>query len=277
MTAETSVAQARVPSAVASAGPVVGSPSVVRMLRRQTVAQARLFIRNPAISVISLAMPIMLFVFFAIPAVKTPYLPGITLGTFMLASFAAYAVSSVMVFNYGVTIALDRGQKVDVLMRAAPLPGGVFLAARTITALGFGVLSLTVLFGFALAVGVRLDPATWLSMTGLLVLGSVPFIGLGFAIAYLCSPGAAPAVANLLYLFLAFGSGLLVRIDQMPGFVRSVAPLLPTYHYAQLTWSSIGAPADPLAVSLAWLAGWTVALFAVAWFAYRREAARKFS
>jgi ABC-2 type transport system permease protein len=277
VTAETPLAQARVPSAGAAPGSVVGSPSVVHMLRRQTVAQARLFIRNPAISVISLAMPIMLFVFFGIPVVNAPYLPGITLGTYMLASFAAYAVSSVMLFNYGVTIALDRGQKIDVLMRASPLPGGVFLAARTITALGFGVLSLAVLFGFAIAVGVCLDPATWLTMIGLLVLGSVPFIGLGFAVAYWCSPSAAPAVANLLYLFLAFGSGLLVRIDQMPDFVRSVAPLLPTYHFAQLSWGSIGAPADPVPVSLAWLAGWTVALFAIAWFAYRRETAHKFA
>ena len=247
------------------------------MLARQTLAQARVFLRTPAISVISLALPIMLFLFFGVPAVETPYLPGITLGTYMLASFAAYAVSSIMVFNFGVTIALDRGQKVDLLMRATPLPGSIFLLARTITALAFGLVGLAALSLFGFATGIRLEPGTWLAMTVWLAIGAVPFIGLGFAIAYLCSPSAAPAVANLLYLFLAFASGLFVRLDQMPDLVRSIAPYLPTYHYAQLAWATIGAPSDPIAESLAWLAGYAVVFFALARWAYQRDTARKFA
>ncbi|MEO7230223.1 MAG: ABC transporter permease, partial [Candidatus Limnocylindrales bacterium] len=210
------------------------------MLARQSVAQARMFLRNPAISVISFALPLMLFVFFGMPAIGTPYRPGIDLGTFMLASFAAYAVSSMMVFNYGITIALDRGQKIDVLMRSTPLPGSVYLLARTLSALVFGSVGLMVLLIVASVAGVRLDAATWLAMTALLLVGSIPFIGLGFAIAYLFSPSAAPAVANLLYLVLAFGSGMLIRVDQMPDFLRTIAPYLPTYHYAQLSWGAIG-------------------------------------
>jgi ABC-2 type transport system permease protein len=247
------------------------------MLVRQSVAQARMFLRTPAVSAISFAMPLMLYLFFAVPAIGTPYLPGLDLGTFMLASFGAYAVSSVMVFNYGVTIALDRGQKVDVLMRAAPLPGSIYLLARTITALALGLAGLLVLFLVAIVTGVHLPIETWAGMAVRLMLGSLPFIGLGFALAYLCSPSAAPAVANLLFLVLAFGSGMLVRVDQMPDFLRTISPYLPTYHYAQLAWGAIGAGSEDLLVSLAWLAGFTILFFGVATAAYRREAARKFS
>lgn len=246
------------------------------MLLAQSLAQAKLFLRNPAVSATSLFMPLMLFAFFALPAVGTPYLPGVDLGTFMLASFAAYSVSSMMVFNYGVTVAIDRGQKVDVLMRSTPLPGSVFLAARTISALAFGVLSLAVLFGVALVAGVHLDAMVWGAMAGRLLIGSIPFIALGFAIAYLCSPTAAPAVANLLYLVLAFGSGMLIRVDQMPDVLRALAPYLPTYHYAQLSWGVLGASSEDLLISVAWLAGYSVVFFAVARWAYRREAASKF-
>jgi len=247
------------------------------MLARQSVAQGRMFLRTPAVSVISFAMPVMLFVFFGLPAIGTPYMPGVDLGTFMLASFAAYAVSSVMVFNYGITIAIDRGQKVDVLMRSTPLPGGIFLLARTITALACGLLGLVLLFVIAILAGVHLDAATWIGMGFRLMLGSLPFIGLGFALAYICSPTSAPAVANLLFLVMAFGSGMLIRVEQMPDFLRTIAPFLPTYHYAQLAWSSLGASTEDVVVSVGWLVGFTVAFFAVAIWAYRRESARKFA
>lgn len=261
----------------AAGGPAGALAPVAPMFLRQARAQAAQFLRTPAVSVISFAMPVMLYLFFGVPAIGTPYLPGVDLGTFMMASFAAYAVSSMMVFNYGVTIALDRGQRVDVLMRSAPLPGGVFLLARTVTALAFGVLALVVLFAIAMATGIRLDAATWLAMALRLVAGAIPFIGLGFAIAYLCSPSAAPAVANLLFIALAFGSGMLIRVDQMPGLLATIAPCLPTYHYAQLAWGALGAASEEGVVALMWLAGWSVLLFGIAAWAYRREAGRKFA
>jgi ABC-2 type transport system permease protein len=263
-------------SGTATDGPAA-APPMLRLLARQAAAQGRTFIRTPAVSVVSFAMPLILYLFFAVPNMGRPYLPGVDLGTFMLASFAAYAVSSVMLFNYGVTIAMDRGQRVDVLMRASPLPGSVYLLARTLTALALGLAGLAVLMIVAALTGAHLSPAVWLDMAARLLLGSLPFIGLGFALAYLCSPTAAPAVANMLFLVLAFGSGMLVRVDQMPDFLRAISPYLPTSHYAQLAWGAVGAASEDLTSAAAWLAGYAVVLFAVAAWAYRRESARRFA
>jgi ABC-2 type transport system permease protein len=65
---------------------------------------------------------------------------------------------------------------------------------------------------------------------------------------------AAPAVANLIYLPLSFASGLFMPLSQLPSFVQQVAPYLPSYHYAQLAWSAVGAPSEPVVTSLAWAA-----------------------
>lgn len=261
-----------------SAGSGVARTTPLPMLWMQTKAQARVFWRTPAVSMTGLLMPLMLLVFFVLPHAGEPWQGTISVGAYMLAAIGAYAVSSVMVFNFGVTVATERGQKVDLLMRAMPLPGWVFLAARVIGALVFGAVAMALLFAVAIGLGgITLDPATWISLTWRLLAGALPFIGFGFAIAYLAEPSAAPAVANLVFIGLAFASGMFVRLDQMPDFLRSIAPLLPTYHYAQLAWGAIGAANESAAASVGWLAGYTVALFALAAWAYRRETLRKFA
>jgi ABC-2 type transport system permease protein len=66
-------------------------------------------------------------------------------------------------------------------------------------------------------------------------------------------------------------------LRQLPRFVQVMAPYLPTYHYAQLGWSAVGARAEPLATSLLWLAGYTALFLAIAVRAYRREEQLKFA
>jgi ABC-2 type transport system permease protein len=58
--------------------------------------------------------------------------------------------------------------------------------------------------------------------------------------------------------------------------VEDVAPYLPTGGAARLMWAAVGDfPVDP--ASVAALAGWTIALAAVAVWAYRRDEGRRFS
>lgn len=256
---------------------LLASGSVGKMLLEHTRAQFLSFVRNVALSAVSVVMPVILFALIAMSDPHRIYADGVTFGAFYLASMAAYAVSGIMVFNFGVTVAVDRGEKVDLLIRAAPLPPFVYLAARVVTAVVFALIALVVLFGFAqLVVGVRLPLDVWLRLGASLLIGAVPFIGLGFAIAYLTGPNAAVAVTNLTYLVLAFASGIFMPIESLPNFVQGIAPYLPTYHYAQLAWRAVGLEGESLVTSALWLVGYGAAFFAVALYAYQRDESRRF-
>jgi ABC-2 type transport system permease protein len=259
----------------------VSAPAAVaplaRVLVRQTRSELLMRWRLPTFSATNLLLPVVLFSFFGLPLAGRTSARGLDLGLVVLTSFAAYAVGQVMVYGFGIGVAIERGQKIDVLMRATPLPPGVYLAAKVIVAMLFSLLAVLVLFVFAGVVGgIRVSPALWADVSVRLLVGALPLIGLGFAIGYVAGPNAAPALVNLIYLPLAFASGLFMPPEQLPAFVQRVAPYLPTYHYAQLVWSAVGAGREPVVVSLAWLGGYAVLFLWAAVRAYRREAERKF-
>jgi ABC-type multidrug transport system, permease component len=256
----------------------MGTASISSMLLAQARSEFVTRWRIPAFSITSLVLPILFFTFFGLPFARQTSPAGVSVGAYLLVSFAAYGVGNVMVYGFGIGVAVERGQKVDVLMRAMPIPPLVVITAKVLNALVFSLISIVALIAYGVVVGgVHQDLGVWVSVIGRLLAGSLPFVGLGFAIGYGASPNAAPALANLIYLPLSFASGLFMPVNQLPGFVQRVAPYLPSYHYGQLAWGAVGAPAEPLHVSLAWLAGYTAVFMFLALRAYRREESRKFA
>jgi ABC-2 type transport system permease protein len=244
----------------------------------QTRSELLMRWRVPAFSVTNLALPIVFFTFFGLPVAHVRRADGVSIGAYLHASFGAYAVGQVMIYGFGIGVANERAMKIDRLMRASPLPPLVFMLAKVVTALVFALLALLLLVGYGAGVGgIYQPPAVWAMVIARLLAGSLPFIALGFAIGYLSGPHAAPAVANLIYLPLAFASGFFVPVGQLPGFVQAIAPFLPTYHYAQLAWSALGAGSETLGTSLLWLTGYTAVFLTVAVRAYRREERAKFA
>lgn len=250
-----------------------------RMLWKQSRAQAVNSMRIPAFSLTTTLLPIMFFAFFGLPYVHMRIdHTNVDVGAYLMGSFGAYAVSSAMVFNFGIGVAMARGQKLDLLQRAAPLPPGVAIAATVINAMLFALVSLIALFTFATVVGgVRLPLETWLDLTARLLIGALPLIGLGMTIGYAAGPNSAPAVTNLIYLPMSFASGLFVPIAQLPSLVQKIAPYLPTYHYGQIAWNAVGAPSESMSTAVIWLALWSVVLLGLAVRFFRLDQSRKFS
>jgi ABC-2 type transport system permease protein len=185
-----------------------------------------------------------------------------------------------MVLGFGISIANERGQQQDLLMKTTPLPPVVFFTAKALSALVIALFALVVLSLFAaVAGGVTLSTSQWLTLGARAMLCSIPFIGLGFGLGYLAGPNSAPAVTNLIYLPTAFASGLFFPLRFLPHFLSQIAPYLPLYRGAQLVWDAVGAPTESGSISDDWvyMAGFTVAFFLLALWAYRRDQGRKFN
>src|ERR1700738_2748923 len=98
---------------------------ILPMLLEQTRSEFIKLLRTPAFSVTSVVLPSMFFAFFGLPHVNDRE-AGIKAGPYLLASFAAYGVISVMLYSFGIGVAVERGQKMNVLMRATPLPTSIY-------------------------------------------------------------------------------------------------------------------------------------------------------
>ncbi|HKW69281.1 MAG TPA: ABC transporter permease [Candidatus Dormibacteraeota bacterium] len=264
-------------SAVAVRG---ATAPLLPILGRQAYAEFIKLLRIPAFSVTSIVLPAMFYAFIGLGQARSPLFPGshVTFGQYFLASMALYGVANVMVLGFGISLANERGQKQDLLMKATPLPAPVYFIAKAVSALVIAFISILALSLFAaIAAGVSLDTSQWLNLFLRAMLCSVPFIGLGFALGYLAGPNSAPAVTNLIYLPTAFASGLFFPLNFLPEFLRQIAPYLPLYRAAHLVWNTVGVPYDDIRDDWLYLAAYGVAFFLIALWAYRRDQGKKFN
>jgi ABC-2 type transport system permease protein len=251
---------------------------IPRMTWMETRAKLLNRIRVPAFTFFSLAMPVGFFALFNAIYGSGRATGGVNVGKYLLASYGTYACAIVMVYNFGIGIANDRGQKMDLLQRAMPLPGAVAMVANLLSALAFAASALIVLFAYALTIGgVHIDAPTTADLLVRLLLGALPMAGLGIAIGYGVGPNVAPALTNAIYLPMTFLSGIFIPLAILPAAIRSIGSWLPTYHYAQLAWGALGASNESLGVAVLWLVGWGIVLFFLALRVYRLDQSRKFS
>ena len=252
------------------------------MLIAQIKSEFLHHLRVPEFLVGIVAIPVMLFVMFGLPSAAIQLPGGIRVGAMMMASFSAYGLLSLAIFSFGSGIAEERGGGWLKLMRTTPMPAWAYVAGKLAMSLLFGTTILLVMFGVAyLFAGVRMPLYKWVSVFSTLIAGGLSFSTLGFALAYWARPRAASTIANLVYLPLSFASGFFFPLNQLPQFLKDLAPYLPTYHFGQLVWGSVGTPEavrrftgiapQGYAEHLLWLAGCFVLFGVVALIGYRRD------
>ncbi|MHB8468994.1 MAG: ABC transporter permease [Gaiellaceae bacterium] len=194
-------------------------------------------VRFPGFTVATLGFPAFLFVLFGLPRAGTrPEL--------VLASYAAFAVLGVGFFQFGVSIAIERATPWQSWLRTLPVSAASRLAGRVLAALAFACCSAGLVTGLVLATtSASLAPAQWLRLVVALLVGSVPFVVLGLAIAYWSSPKSALPVANVLYMLLAYAGGLWTGPADLPSWVRAISPYTPTRQWGDVLWPAVtGAP-----------------------------------
>ncbi|MGP6156695.1 MAG: ABC transporter permease [Vulcanimicrobiaceae bacterium] len=237
----------------------------MRLLGVHLRTELTLLARVPAYVIPTLLYPTMLFAFFGLQLAQAPQA-----APYLFASYAAISLIGVVLFQFGVGIAMERLSPWQSFLRVVPVPGGVRIAGRVLTALLFaaGAIGLVALVA-ALFTPLRMQPTNALALAATLLAGAVPFALLGIAIGYWASPRAAVPVANLIYLPLSFAGGLWQRPENLPTYLAKISPWLPTRQYGELIWGA-AAGVFPVHAALA-LSAYTLLFAGVAYWGYRAE------
>lgn len=229
-------------------------------------------LRLPVYSVSTIVFPMMFYILFGL-MFESGEAGGVSGAAYLLATYGAFGVIGASLFGFGVGIASERGQGWLRLKRASAMPPLAYFTAKIFVALAFSAIVILGLFSLGIiAGGVKLPFTTWLLLFSTLLLGALPFCAMGLMFGYALAPNAAPAVLNLVYLPMAFFSGLWMPIQILPEFVQNIAPAFPPYHYAQLALQTIGASDNQSSwLHVAVLLGFTLLFLALAAFFYRRD------
>lgn len=170
--------------------------------------------------------------------------PGGGSAQYMLAGYGVFGIMAAALFGFGAGIASDRERGLLRLKRALPAPAGAWLLAKMAAAMAFAALISLLLGVLAWRLGgVSLAPGQWLALLAINVLGVLPFCALGLYIGSLVGASAAVAVVNLLFLPMAFLSGLWLPLSVLPDIFGRLAPVWPAYHLGQVALKVVGCDA----------------------------------
>ncbi|MCY4633997.1 MAG: ABC transporter permease [Acidobacteria bacterium] len=186
--------------------------------------------RTPGFTIPTLVFPLMFYAFFGVVMGFSPVAP-----TFLLATYGVFGLIGPSLFGFGVGLATERDSGALLLKQTTPMPVGAYLLSRVVTALLFGMVIVVGLFMLgAYAADVTLYRWQWFALAGVVLSSVIPFCALGLAIGAWVRAQSAVAIVNLVYLPMAFLSGLWIPISLLPSFVQDVAVVFPAYHQSQL-------------------------------------------
>ncbi|MDF6021796.1 ABC transporter permease [Streptomyces sp. JH34] len=204
--------------------PRPGAAPLSRMIAAQAALETRMLLRNGEQLLLTVVIPALLLVLFsAVDVVDTGagepvdfLTPGVLALAVMSTAFTGQAIATGFERRYGVLKRLG----------ASPLPRWGLMTAKTLSVLVTEVLQVVLLTVIAFALGWS-PQGNPFSVLLLLVLGTVAFSGLGLLMAGTLKAEATLAAANLVFLLLLVGGGVVVPLDRFPEAAQSVLGLLP--------------------------------------------------
>jgi ABC-2 type transport system permease protein len=215
---------------------VAERPAAGPLLLRQVRYQNKLFLRNPFSAFFALAFPMMFLLLFGAlnGNERLGVRGGIRFAQFLTPGLLAFAVISTCYTGLAVGVAMSRDLGILKRFRGTPLPTGLYVAGRILSAVWFSLVSAVLMV--AVGVGLFDVRVIWRMLPAAVVtllLGAACFCALGLAVATLIPNGeAAPVVANFTFLPVAFVSDLFFPTDNAPAWVAAVGGVFPVKHFA---------------------------------------------
>jgi ABC-2 type transport system permease protein len=246
--------------------PNPGRARLDRMLLAQTSMEVRLLLRNGEQLLLTIVIPALLLLLFS-------SLPIVSLGAarrvdFLTPGILALAVMSTAFTGQAIATGFERRYGVLKRLGATPLPRWGLVLAKSAAVLVIELLQVVLLVAIALWLGwvPRGSPALALAV---FVLGTVAFSGLGLLMAGTLRAEATLAAANLVFILLLVGGGVVIPLSVFPGVVRAVLEYLPISALADGLRAVLQQGMAPPLLDIVALAGWAVVGVAVAGTTFR--------
>ncbi|MEU5127443.1 ABC transporter permease [Streptomyces mobaraensis] len=204
--------------------PRPGAAPLSRMIRAQAALETRMLLRNGEQLLLTVVIPTLLLVLFStVDVVDTGDGKAVD---FLAPGILALAVLSTAFTGQAIATGFDRRYGVLKRLGASPLPRWALMTAKTASVLVTEVLQVVLLTVIAFALGWS-PHGNPFAVLLLLVLGTAAFSGLGLLMAGTLKAEATLAAANLVFLLLLVGGGVIVPLDRFPDAARAALELLP--------------------------------------------------
>ncbi|MFG2935494.1 ABC transporter permease [Streptomyces sp. NPDC048282] len=227
--------------------PRPGAAPLLRMIAAQAALETRMLLRNGEQLLLTVVIPTLLLVLFSsVDVVDTGAGKSVD---FLAPGILALAVMSTAFTGQAIATGFERRYGVLKRLASSPLPRWGLMAAKTASVLVTEILQVILLTVIAFALGWS-PHGSPLAVLLLLVLGTAAFSGLGLLMAGTLKAEATLAAANLVFLLLLVGGGVIVPLDKFGG-AQDVLGLLPVsalsdglrdvlQHGAGTPWGDLG-------------------------------------
>jgi ABC-2 type transport system permease protein len=229
--------------------------------------------RNKQNFIFSLIFPLVLFYVIVGTNRNAPDIAGVSFATYYMAGMIGFGAMGAVIAG-GARIAIERDAGWNRQLRLTPLSPRNYFRVKVATAYLMAAISIVLIYAAGISLGVHMPIANWLHMTGLILIGLIPFAALGVLLGHLISGDAmGPAMGGGMSLFALLG-GSWFPIGGDSGFMHDLVRLVPSFWLVRAGHASV--PGAPAWTSEGWIvvAVWAVLLGAGAIWAYRRDTKR---
>ena len=232
----------------------------MRLFLHELRTEQVLFWRNREAAFFTFFLPVIFFlVFGSIYGKSIITKEHIKAAPFLQAGMIGYGVASTAFAGLAITMVIRRESGVLKRIRATPLPPWIYLLAVLVSTFITFLIEATVLILLGKLLFSVAFPARPLSLFLVLVVGAAAFAAMGLGLTgFIRSAEGSSAVVNFVYLPMAIISGTFFTPKDYPGFLRTIANLLPLTYFTKLTRDvmvlhhHIWSETEALAVVLLW-------------------------
>ncbi|MET8096026.1 ABC transporter permease [Streptomyces sp. NPDC005236] len=198
---------------------------------RRGALEIRQFFRQRDQVVFTFAFPVVFLFLFASIFSDDVKGAGVTASQLYVPAMMAAGIMSTSFQSLGISIAIERDEKVLRRLRGTPMPPAAYFLGKIWLVLVTGALETAIL----LVVGTTLygvdlpsDPGRWADFGWIFVLGLTACALLGIAVSSVPKSGkSATSVVVLPFLVLQFISGVYISVDTIPDWMLNIGALFP--------------------------------------------------